>query len=369
MDWFEWDVRDSGSAASLLEAVAGLYERSSSSADHDLDRLLAHMNGTWARVFVYGTKERPEAVAPFMCQEGRVAVKFGHKVVHRIKIRRHTLMDGIVMDPSLEGDAASVQAGLFRALRPALARDEFVLVNVTAGSAMEQAVRGTRRGYFVQPHGRPYTRRFLEFPDGGYEEFLRGLSKRTREGLRRQERKLVKHCDGDVELQRYTTPDEVAAFLDAAVPVSQASWQWADLKLGLRNRENLEPTSRAAAEKGRFCSYVLRCRGEPVAYLYGFKHSGTYGYVDLAFDQAWKKWSVGSVLHALVFQDLMTPDSGVKRLDFRIGDGQAKQRFGNAERTDRLFYMIPKGPWNFARANMLTASDAVARLGKKILKR
>jgi hypothetical protein len=65
----------------------------------------------------------------------------------------------------------------------------------------------------------------------------------------------------------------------------------------------------------------------------------------------------------------MAPGSGVQRLDFRIGDGQAKQRFGNAERTDRLYYMIPGTPWNFVRAKALVASDVIARVGKKVLKR
>jgi CelD/BcsL family acetyltransferase involved in cellulose biosynthesis len=198
---------------------------------------------------------------------------------------------------------------------------------------------------------------------------MKQLGPKTRQDLRRQERRLAKEAGGSLDSRTYHEPKDVGAFIAAAQEVSQKTYQRHLLGMGVRDDEKTRNKLGAAARAGWLRSYGLFCRGQPIAFMHGYLYGGTYYSEEIGYDPAWSDWSVGNVLHSLVVKDLIEVAHGVRQFDFLYGDNPNKQRLSNAARLERNFYLIPSSFRNMVLVYSIRAFNGLAEGAGRLLDR
>ena len=83
---------------------------------------------------------------------------------------------------------------------------------------------------------------------------------------------------------------------NAAVGISRKTYQYNHLGMGLRDEAWLHHAFVTLASRGWFRSYLLRCSGQPVAYLIGYQNQPRFHYIDVGYDPEYGKYHVGKVL-------------------------------------------------------------------------
>jgi CelD/BcsL family acetyltransferase involved in cellulose biosynthesis len=166
-----------------------------------------------------------------------------------------------------------------------------------------------------------------------FDAYLKAMSSKARANVRREVRHLDEHAGGKLKLRRCTEPDEVADFLRLALAVSERSWQHRTLgQQALHDKTNVRYFE-GLARRGLLQSYLLMAGETPCAFVIGYRYGGVYHYAEVAFDEAFTKFSPGTVLLYLILEDMHGCD-GIETLNFGIGDATYKRRFGNVQRED-----------------------------------
>ncbi|OYY89346.1 MAG: GNAT family N-acetyltransferase [Sphingomonas sp. 28-66-16] len=175
---------------------------------------------------------------------------------------------------------------------------------------------------FVRQH---YTRHYVDLSIG-FDAYLAGLSGNTRSSIRRKARKLAEVSGGSLDIRRFRTPDEIAAFHDVARRISLRTYQERLLGGGLPDDEAFlrSMATQAAADSVR--AWLLYVAGEPAAYLYCPINGGVVRYDHVGHDPAFNDLSPGGVLQMEAMRDLFAEER-LRRFDFTEGDGQHKRQF------------------------------------------
>lgn len=166
-----------------------------------------------------------------------------------------------------------------------------------------------------------------------FDAYLKSMSSKARANVRREVRHLDEHAGGKLELRRCTEPEQVEDFLRQALAVSQQSWQHRTLgQQALHDKSNVAHFT-GLARRGVLQCYLLMAGQTPCAFVIGYRYAGVYHYAEVAFDEAFTRFSPGTVLLYLMLEDLHSSQQ-IEALNFGIGDATYKRRFGNHERED-----------------------------------
>lgn len=208
---------------------------------------------------------------------------------------------------------------------------------------------------------------FISMP-ASFDEYMGKFSSKTRNTLLRRIRKLEKAAGDKLRLERVTQEDEVDSFVKNAVVVSQKTYQWHLLGLGLRDPERLKAELKFLARQGWARCYLLWCDEKPVAFMLCRQDHSTCYYIDVGFDPDWTQYSPGTVLQLMVLQDVFS-FSRPSIFDFGTGEGEHKRFFGNSSYLETDLYLFrPKAYALFACAVHRTSS-AVSSLAVGLLDR
>lgn len=184
-----------------------------------------------------------------------------------------------------------------------------------------------RKSFYRYQPGDPSLRPLLRF-GASFEEYLKtNFSKHHRRTLRRQVTKFREEAPAPVKFLRYTRPEEVTTFLDAAIQVSRKTYQWNLHQRGLRATERLARRYRFAADHGWFRSYLLFAGKTPCAFIAGYQWRGRYYTDEIGFDPAFARFSPGTVLSTMAIEDLFAYDKP-ELIDFESYD-KYKEEFSN----------------------------------------
>ncbi len=173
-----------------------------------------------------------------------------------------------------------------------------------------------------------YCRLLGELGDAGS---LHQNSAKTRQGLRRKQRKLADQFDGRLEFERIDQPEMTDAFIAAAAGISAQTYQ-AAIDVGIRDTGGMRAFARELAEDRTFRGYLIRGGGRPIAYVAGDLECGTFQLWATSFLPDWGKYSPGIVLLNQVFDDLTA--EGAHCFDFGHGEAAYKRLLSNTERTE-----------------------------------
>ncbi|WP_029936513.1 GNAT family N-acetyltransferase [Sphingomonas sp. UNC305MFCol5.2] len=181
-----------------------------------------------------------------------------------------------------------------------------------------------------------YTRYYLDFA-GSYDDWFASLSSNARQGLRRKAKKIAAASGGTLDVRRFRTPEELAAFHPVARAISATTYQERLLGSGLPEDAAFLRTMRELASADQVRAWLLSIAGEPAAYLYCPIHGDTVLYAYVGHDPKFNEWSPGAVLQLEAMQDLFG-EGRFAAFDFTEGEGQHKRQFatGGVECVDLL---------------------------------
>jgi CelD/BcsL family acetyltransferase involved in cellulose biosynthesis len=144
-----------------------------------------------------------------------------------------------------------------------------------------------------------------------------------------------------LDIVKIERPDEVELFLAEAGRVAAVSWQGRLVGDRITANEHWRNKLMGLASRGLLRSYLLRCTGTPIAYVFGYQYERVYHYVEIGYDPAAAEWSPGSVLLYLLVKDLIEGGE-IGRLYFGFGDYFYKKFFGNTTFLSTTVWLLRK---------------------------
>jgi CelD/BcsL family acetyltransferase involved in cellulose biosynthesis len=255
----------------------------------------------------------------------RLVSKIGYKTVFRPRVRALRVAYGGLLGEASGELAPDAVAELMAALRRGEA-DVVLFPNLrTDGAAFAEAT--TRPPFLLRQHVFDVkVHRRLRLPES-FDAFLGSLSRRTREGVRRSERRLLRVHGDEISVRSLDGPDDVDAFFAAARPVAEATYQ-GRLGVAVSGGELELALTRLAAERGWFRARVLYLGERPIAFWHGYVCRGVFQTHVPGFLPAYRELNVGTYLLLRLLEDLCA-DPSVEVLDFGFGDAEYKRRFGD----------------------------------------
>lgn len=208
-----------------------------------------------------------------------------------------------------------------------------------------------------------YTRSFVDLSIG-FDCWLAGLSASTRQGLKRKAKRLAAETGGAIDVRRFRTPAELAAFHPVARALSARTYQERLLGAGLP--EDLAALQRlAAADAVR--AWLLYLRGRPIAYLCCTADGDTLLYTHVGHDPAFAALSPGAVLQLEALRDLFGDRFGW--FDFTEGDGQHKRQMASGGVACVDLLLLRATPANRVLLAALMGFDGSVAFAKKAIQR
>jgi CelD/BcsL family acetyltransferase involved in cellulose biosynthesis len=189
---------------------------------------------------------------------------------------------------------------------------------------------GADPGSGLRPLRSPDVLPFLDFGDGGYEEWLASRSRNFRSQLGRRRRR----AERDHELVFKDTPERNG--LDAALQIlfgfheARREMQGGEGVLSPPAREAYARFAASSLERGWLRMHSLDLDGEPVAAWYGWRIGGRYCYGISGFDPAREELAIGTILLAHTIERGAAEGAAV--YDFLWGAESYKDRYATGRR-------------------------------------
>ena len=313
-------------------------------------------------LYVSRRKDAIIGYAPFTCGWRTLRFAIGELIVLRRRLRSFTLMRDIVAGAEHE-TRVTLALELLRLFAERLRPDEgLFLEGIPTDSVLFQVVSGsTDKRLLTLRLGEIFDHQFIKLPPN-FRDYEVQLGSHARKHLRYELKKLLKEVSGDLRVVCFTDIDRIPDFIVDAQNISRKTYQWRLLGLGFRDAAGLQARLNFAARNNWLRSYILYCRGEPVAFMLGYLYRRAYHYIDVGYDPAWAKWGVGSILQMEVMKDLLGIPDPPELFDFSTGSGTHKARFGNTSRPEINLLLIRNCPRNAILATGYAVSAAADKL-------
>lgn len=180
--------------------------------------------------------------------------------------------------------------------------------------------------------------------DGGFEQYLRCFSSKTRSTLKRKVRRLAEaSADGKLDWRVYRKPEEIDRFLHVAGELSERTYQARLLDCGLPAEPEFREHAIQLAGEGRAYGFLLFLDGRPLAYVFLEKRAGIVSYDYVGHDPDFSSLSPGTVLQYLLLEHLFAePDAII--FDFTEGEGEHKALFSTGKQICAKTLIFPRRP-------------------------
>lgn len=168
-----------------------------------------------------------------------------------------------------------------------------------------------------------FGRRYIRM-NGSFEDYLAGLSRKTRSTLRRKRRRFTDAGGGTFDFREYRGVEAVEEFIRLALPLSNRTYQARLLKKGLPGDAASRQGILALAAEDRVRAFMLFLHGAPAAYLYLPVSGRTLIYHRLGYEPRLAALSPGTVLQFAALERLFA-EGTFAYFDFTDGGGQHKE--------------------------------------------
>jgi len=317
---------------------------------------------------------RDDVVAGFAVLSRRdrpLKLMLGEVTIAKVPLKRYWhlgdpfLGDEVAADGVAADACDDLLASLVRSLGP---RECVFFEGLPTSGPMCEALHKRSQDFVHLQLGPAYEHQFIDMP-GSFADYVAQLGSRSRQSLLYSQRKLLRDMADDVRCECFHTVDSVDRFVADAVAVSRKTYQWTLLGLGLRDQQGLGAMLRRDAEHGWMRSFILYCRGAPVAFMLGSQHGDCYYYDDVGYDPDFARWSVGSVLQMYVLEALYEQSDPPKTFDFSTGYGEHKGRFGNRARSEANVLVFPATLQNRWLVSAYRVNESLGNYAKNLLER
>lgn len=198
-----------------------------------------------------------------------------------------------------------------------------------------------REGYLVYTPNQ-YQRYYINLQQS-FDDYAEGFRAKTRSTIRRKVKKFAELSGGTADFRVYQAIDEIKEFHASARRVSAVTYQENLLESGLPDNPEYIDRLCELAEKGQVRGYILYYEGAPVSYLLFHVVDDILVYKYLGFDPAFRKWSIGTVLHWLALQRIFEEQT-FRMLDFTEGEGEQKRQFASGSVNSANVYCLKGTP-------------------------
>ena len=311
--------------------------------EHDLEWLLhanAHRSDRFG-AYLIRQRNRLVGFVPFLRQQWPLACHIGEIRTLALPLTRLHLLGGSIRAP----DDPRLYDSLFTEIAQSLSGIDAVFIEgLRIDSALSQYVETSsliRRRFDLYMPGGPRKHHRIRIPPS-FDEYLAKFTPKHRRNLFRQTRKLAKDFGKEVTAVRYDAPDQVDELVDRAADLSESTYQYNLLGLGLRDRDEAKRLLRFAARRGWLRSYLLMLGDRVCAFMMTQQYGGTFSLSDIGYDSSLAAYSPGTCLLLLVIEDLCGHRQP-EFLDFRLGTAGYKETFGNETYLDRDVFLFRKG--------------------------
>lgn len=245
-------------------------------------------------------------------------------------------------------------AGTPPVLPPLAARDDGYLVTSLPAEL-------TLGWHGVRFERQRYTRYYVDLAAGA-AAWRAGLSGQARSGLKRKAKKLAEASGGALDVRRFRTPGELAAFHPVARALAETTYQERLMAAGLPGDAAFVQRTVALAGEDMVRAWLLYVAGEPAAYLWCSADGATLRYDHVGHDPRFAALSPGSVLMGEALGDLFA--DRFARFDFTEGEGQHKRGLASAGVACRDLLLLRPTLANRAAVAAVGAFDAAMRLAR-----
>jgi GT2 family glycosyltransferase len=268
-----------------------------------------------------------------------VPLSVGYHTLMRPELRAIVVTFGGLIGTAGVDDERVLVGELLRPLSTDEA-DMLILRNIdTAGTLRDLLVEGV--GWLRRSHAQPATRRWVAQVPESLDAFLSSRSAKTRQTLRRQDRKLLREYGDALRLRRFEHPDEMAELCRDMEKVASKTYQ-----RGLDVAYSGSPLDQGLIALGMrrhwFRTWMLYLSDRPVAFWSGTTYAGTFTTRTPGFDPDYAKDSVGRYAMFRMVEDLCAADD-ITRLDFGHGDAEYKAAFGTVDRIESDVFVVRQG--------------------------
>jgi len=330
--------RDDGQASLRILAAATEFEelRDTWSAwshcpEADLDFFsirLRHGRGVVRpHVIVVYRSGRPDCMLVGWLDQGPVTFKVGPFALFQCHARILRFVAGGFLGNQSWGNSRL----LMREITKSLQNQEVQAVEFSqlkVGSPLHVLVR-REPNIFCREHFTPVqVHRYLALP-GTFDEYFRGLSRKSRQRFKRTARMLARDFPGMVRLQSIRSRRDVDDFASIADEISKKTYQRA-VGAGFVNTVEMREMLRAAAQNAALRACLLYVGEQPIAFASGFLSNKTLYGTFTGYDPEFKKYGPGLQSLMRLIEESFEPSGGLLRVDAGSGDLPYKRRLFNS---------------------------------------
>jgi hypothetical protein len=349
MTWVAYNGIESLGPQRVIAIQSFVSAHPASCIEHDVEWLAARaqFNGRALRLYVFETQSGCiKGFAPFLLHPSTLSIDFFSKSILAIATKRLTLNKTVLIDVTEQDENILMLQALLKVIDNSLKGFEtaYVLGCPTDEDFYSCLTRPGRTALKTIAIAQPSARRKARVASS-LDDYLAKLSSAARQDLRRNERKLLKHVNDDVQCRVYSSVSDVEEFLVHSAQISANSYQTKAFGAGVKNDELTLTLLKSAAKLGVFRGYVLFCGGVATAFMLGYVHDKTYYSEFIGYLPEWKEWGVGNTLHIYVMKDLALLGN-VSWFDFMYGDNPNKARLATDSNQEQNIIMFSQKGFN-----------------------
>jgi hypothetical protein len=298
--------------------------------------------------------------------ETDLVFKIGYLPVYKTRGRVLSILEQGVLGDCRDQDAEHIIAFIMNLLAEGEA-DMAHLASLSIESPIylyaRKSPRALCRGYLASCE-----KRWELHLSGGYQQFLEGLSPKSRSTNLRSQRRLEKAFKDRFTIKVVSDQESLPAALDEMETVACKTYQ-RQLGTGFMNTPQERSLLEALARRGMLTIDLLYIDQQPAAFCYGLHHKHVYVYETPGYDPKYADYRVGNYL-LLKLIERLCDESNTKIVDFGLGDAQYKQIYSNkvvVESNVRIFAPSWKGlHLNMARTTTFLVGNVMAYLLKRL---
>jgi CelD/BcsL family acetyltransferase involved in cellulose biosynthesis len=328
-------------------------------ADIDFYVAWAAAQASFVRPYVLLVERSGEVEAMLVArvEDVELSTRFGYRSLFRGRVRSITLTHG-----GLIGEADQFAHLLVSELKKSLARGEAEVVSLPAlpfDGALYRTARSEVPAALRAPFEQRSLHRRVSLPATG-QDFLRSLSKSTRNSTKRYRKKVERDLGDRLQLRRFDKESDLERIFSDTDPVARQTYQ-RGLGVALENTPQQRTVIEVGLRRGWFRTYVLYLDERPIAFWPGYAYRGTFFIGTPGYDPEFGEYRIGMYLLGRMI-DEFCGDPTVQAVDFGFGDAEYKRRFGSEswEECSVLLYAPRPRPLAIGAVRAAIAASALA---------
>jgi len=288
-------------------------------------------------VFALVQGDEVEALLVARLEDRDHQCRFGYRTVYAPRVRTLTIDYGGALRARPDVAWTPLVASLVETLNAGVASVAH-LRRIDVDSDLAEAVRRVAPRLSRNESEAPTPHWRLEL-GGSYDDLLSRARGRTRQMFARS-RRVLHRAFGRVVVRKTVDPADVPAFCRRVEKVACGTYQ-RGLGAGFVHDVEYESRLSVVAAQGRLAAYELVGDDAVLAFWIGATADDTHYLDSTGFADEHRRLSPGKVLRMEVLRDLCA--TGVRTVDFGLGDAEYKRHFGATRTLERDVYLFAPG--------------------------